>query len=134
LRANFINTGVPHAVIFVEGLEKIDVAGLGRQIRFHEVFAPKGANVNFVEVADNYSINVRTYERGVEDETLACGTGSVASALLTAYSLKLGAGKVNVHTKGGEVLKVYFDRAGNDFRNVWLEGKAKIVYSGEYHV
>ena len=135
LRVNFINTGVPHTVIFVEGLEKIDVPGLGRQVRFHKFFSPKGANVNFVEVPDNHSINVRTYERGVEDETLACGTGSVASALITAVSCQLSAvSRISVRTKSGEILKVYFDREGNDFKNVWLEGKVKIVYTGEYHV
>ncbi len=123
---------MPHTVVFVEGLDKFDVTNIGRQIRYHKAFTPKGANVNFVEIVDNDTINVRTYERGVEDETLACGTGSVASALV--YSLRstvYGLNKVNVHTKSGEILKVYFK---NDLSDVWLEGGVKITYKGEYNV
>ena len=88
LKANFADTGVPHAVIFVEGLERIDVTGLGRAIRYHKQFSPKGANVNFVEIISKDLIKIRTYERGVEDETLACGTGSVASAIISSIKLK----------------------------------------------
>ena len=84
LRVNFINTGVPHTVIFAADLDKIDVVNLGRQIRYHKKFAPRGTNVDFVEILDNNFIKIRTYERGVEDETLACGTGAVAAALLSA--------------------------------------------------
>ncbi|MFA5411662.1 MAG: diaminopimelate epimerase [Candidatus Omnitrophota bacterium] len=132
LKVNFINSGVPHTVIFAEGLEKIDIASLGRQIRFHQKFAPAGTNVNFVEVLDDNSLKVRTYERGVEDETLACGTGAVASALIFAVRYSLPAGlRVNVVTKSGETLRVYFEKSGNNFKNVWLEGKAKIVFRGE---
>jgi len=135
LKIDFINTGVPHTVIFVEGLNKIDVANLGRQIRYHKSFSPNGANVDFVEVLNNNSTKVRTYERGVEDETLACGTGAVAAALIlaTRYSL-FAIRRVNVYTKGGEILKVYFEKIKNKFTDVWLEGKAKIVYKGEYYV
>jgi len=135
LRVNFVNTGVPHTIIFVEGLDKIDVVGLGRQIRYHRKFAPQGTNVDFVEVLNNNSIKIRTYERGVEDETLACGTGAAASALAAGCQLPVAScQRINVHTKGGDILKVYFAREGNRFRNVWLEGKAKIVYKGEYYV
>ena len=134
IRINFINTGVPHAVVFVEGLEKINIKELGRQIRMHEKFSPAGTNADFVEVLSKNAIRNRTYERGVEDETLACGTGSVAAALITACSLQLTADKINVHTQSGEVLKVYFQRSGNNFKNVWLEGKAKKVYTGVYDV
>jgi len=131
LQVNFINTGVPHTVIFVADLDKIDVINLGRQIRFHKRFAPQGTNVDFVEALSNKSIKIRTYERGVEDETLACGTGVVASALITNYQLPItNYQKINVHTKSGEILKVYFDKIGDKFRNVWLEGEAKIVYKG----
>jgi diaminopimelate epimerase len=133
LRVNFINTGVPHTVIFVNGLEKIDVEGLGRQIRFHKQFSPKGTNVNFIEVADKNSIKIRTYERGVEGETLACGTGSTASALIFAIKAK-ALNSVNVQTESQEVLKVYFNRNECKFRDVWLEGKARIVYTGVYNV
>jgi diaminopimelate epimerase len=135
LRVNFINTGVPHTVIFVEGLNNIDVEGIGRQVRFHSKFSPKGTNVNFVQLLGNKSISVRTYERGVEGETLACGTGSTASALILAASCKfLSSGGINVKTKGREILRVYFDRDKDGFRNVWLEGRAKIVYKGECYV
>ena len=135
LEANFINTGVPHAVIFVEGLDKIDVAAIGSQIRYHKEFSPKGVNVDFVEAAGNDSICVRTYERGVEGETLACGTGSVASALVFGLLTgDLAHRKINVRTQSGEILKIYFDKKVNNFSNVWLEGKAEIVYKGEYYV
>ncbi len=133
LRANFINTGVPHAVIFVEGLDKMDVARLGRPIRFHKAFSPQGVNVDFVEVVGESSLRVRTYERGVEDETLSCGTGSVASALVYAMRYSLSS-KIDVHTKSGEVLKIYFDREDNRFSNIWLEGKVRIICQGVYNV
>ncbi len=134
LKANFIDTGVPHAVIFVEGLDEIHVSGIGREIRNHKRFAPRGTNVDFVEVLRQDLIGIRTYERGVEDETLACGTGAVASALILATRYSLLATKINVKTKSQEILRVYFDRINNKFENVWLEGKAKIVYKGEYYV
>lgn len=135
IKVNFIDTGVPHTVIFVEGLDKIDAANLGRQVRFHQKFMPRGTNVDFVEVIDKNNIKIRTYERGVEDETLACGTGSVAAALITAYSLPLTAcNQINVHTKSGEVLKVYFDKIGKNKFDVWLKGRAKKIYKGVYHV
>ena len=107
---------------------------MGRQIRYHRQFAPAGTNVDFIEILNNNSIKLRTYERGVEDETLACGTGAVASALITAYSLQLTAKEINVYTKGGEILKVYFTRLEDEFKNIWLEGEARIVYKGEYYV
>lgn len=130
---NFINTGVPHVVIFVEGLDKIDVVNLGSQLRYHKKFAPKGTNVDFVEILSNNAIKIRTYERGVEDETLACGTGVVAGALVFSFKTDSG-NEIKVFTKSGEILKVYFDKKENIFRNVWLEGKAKIVYKGVYYV
>ena len=131
LKVNFIDTGVPHAVIFAEGLSKMDILPLGRTIRFHKNFSPKGANVNFIEVLNKNSIKVRTYERGVEGETLACGTGSAASALIFAAKTNLNK-KVYVRTQGNEILSVYFSRQNNKFTDVWLEGKVKIVYEGEY--
>ncbi|MBM3255338.1 MAG: diaminopimelate epimerase [Candidatus Omnitrophica bacterium] len=130
LRINFIDTGVPHAVIFTQGLDKINVSSLGRAIRYHAKFAPAGTNANFIEVLDKDSISIRTYERGVEDETLACGTGTVASALV--FALKSGAcAKVNVHTRSKEVLKVYFERRDKEFSNIWLEGSTRVVFKGE---
>ncbi|TAM39355.1 diaminopimelate epimerase [bacterium] len=133
IRVNFINTGVPHAVVFVNGINNIDVANIGRSIRFHAKFSPAGTNVDFAEVKGNDLIVIRTYERGVEDETLACGTGSVASGLI--FALKSGLDRlVKVRTRGGEELKVYFKKDNKSFRDVWLEGSAKIVYKGEYYV
>ncbi len=134
IKVNFINTGVPHAVIFVEALDQIDVLGLGREIRYHRFSAPAGTNVNFVEVLSFDSIKIRTYERGVEDETLACGTGSVAAALVAGVKIAPEINKINVHTAGGEVLKVNFIKTEHGFKDVWLEGKARLVYRGEYYV
>ncbi len=131
IKVNFINTGVPHAVIFVEALDQIDVKGLGREIRYHRFFAPAGTNVNFVEVLSFDSIKIRTYERGVEDETLACGTGSVAAALVAGVKMAQKINKINMHTAGGEVLKVDFIKTEHGFKDVWLEGKARLVYRGE---
>jgi len=133
LHVNFINTGVPHTVIFVEGLEKIDVFNLGRMIRYHKRFSPQGTNVDFVEVLKDDSISLRTYERGVEDETLACGTGAVASAIIfnMQYPIR-NMSKINVYTKSGQILIVYFKRTGNKFSEVWLEGKARMVFKGEF--
>jgi len=139
LRVNFINTGVPHTVVFVEGLDKIDVVNLARLIRYHRRFSPQGTNVDFVEIKDDKSIKIRTYERGVEDETFACGTGAVASAIISniKYQISNTKGniyKVNVYTRGGEILKVYFEREDKNLKNIWLEGRAKIVYQGVYYV
>ncbi|KPK98026.1 MAG: hypothetical protein AMJ95_06115 [Omnitrophica WOR_2 bacterium SM23_72] len=134
VHVHFIDTGVPHTVIFVEGLGRIDVVNLGRQIRYHRIFSPRGTNVDFVEALSHDSIRLRTYERGVEDETLACGTGAVASALLYARRYAKGAHLIRVHTQGREILKVYFKSAGWKFKDVWLEGKAEIVYKGAYYV
>ena len=129
LHAAYINTGVPHVVIFTEGLETIPVAELGRAIRRHKMFQPKGANVNFAEVTGKNELTLRTYERGVEAETLACGTGTVASAVVGHLTDRISA-PVHVKTKSGETLKVYLERSGLKVRNVFLEGGAKFVYEG----
>lgn len=127
---NFVDTGVPHVVYFVDDLKAVDVKSMGSEIRHHKKFSPKGTNANFVKVTGKDSISVRTYERGVEDETLACGTGSVASALISAHCEKMGS-PVTVETRSGEKLKIYFDRDNGKFKNVYLEGKAKLVFEGE---
>jgi len=137
IRVNYINSGVPHAIVFVEGLDKIDIEKIGRALRFHKKFQPAGTNVNFVEVLAKDSIVLRTYERGVEAETLACGTGSVACAIISLVKQqglpvkKKTSYKARVLTRSGETLKVYFDIANNTISNVWLEGKAYLVYKGE---
>ncbi len=137
-KVNFINTGVPHAVVFVSSLNKVDVENLGRAIRYHKRFAPSGANVNFVALQGRNSINIRTYERGVEDETLACGTGAVAAALISGSQGKVSS-PVKVHTQGGETLKVEYviekDKSGREkFKGVWLEGDVRVVYEGQVEV
>ncbi len=129
LHYSFINTGVPHTVIFVEGLEKIDVDNLGRAIRFHKDFQPKGTNVNFVEVKGSRQVQVRTYERGVEKETLACGTGSTASAIISTLQGYVKT-PVQVKTKGGEILSVDFKKEKEKITNVTLEGEAQFVFEG----
>jgi diaminopimelate epimerase len=130
LKASFINTGVPHTVIFTESLESISVEESGRKIRGHEQFKPLGTNVNFVEVTGPKSISIRTYERGVEAETLACGTGAAASAIVASLASRVKP-PVNVNTKSGETLRVYFDRAGKTVKNVYLEGTARFVFEGK---
>jgi diaminopimelate epimerase len=125
-----INTGVPHVVQMVEDLEHYGVSTFGRSIRYHPHYQPDGTNANFIELRDAHTIHIRTYERGVEDETLACGTGAVASALIGA-SKGLASSPISVHPRGGEVLTVYFERKGSGFTNVFLEGDARVVYEGQ---
>lgn len=129
LQANFINTGVPHVVILVDNLKNFDVSKIGREIRYHSMFKPAGTNANFINIIDKNNIKIRTYERGVEDETLACGTGSVAAALIASMKNK-AISPVSVHTQGGEVLKIYFEKDNGNFKNVFLEGEARVIYEG----
>ena len=124
LTVHFVNTGVPHAVVFSEDISLLDVKSLGRTIRFHQAFAPKGTNANFVTVKDPGHLVLRTYERGVEDETYACGTGACASAVI-ANALGLTGPGVEVTTTGGEVLGV-----GLADGQVYLRGAAEICFSG----
>ncbi len=131
----FSNTGVPHAVYFVESNGQTPVKEWGREVRMHGHFQPAGTNVNFAEVTGPSSLTVRTYERGVEDETMACGTGAVASALLGGL-LGYVTSPVAVTSSGGEVLTIYFDiedREKNLVRNVFLEGPANFIYEGQLH-
>lgn len=130
----FIDTGSPHCVYFVNDVDKTDVISKGRKLRYDKRFSPGGANVNFV-VKGKDKLKVRTYERGVEDETLSCGTGVVASALTTALNGGSTGGKktVSVKTPGGN-LKVHFDYDGKRFTDIYLEGPAAIVFSGEIDI
>lgn len=129
LEISQINTGVPHVVHFVNNLDQYDVFHIGRIIRYHPQYQPEGTNANFVEVIDKNTIRVRTYERGVEDETLACGTGAVASALISSWK-GLIESPVNVRVRSGEILKIYFHKTDHGFEDIYLEGKAKVVYEG----
>ena len=119
-----INTGVPHAVIICDNVDKVDVDNLGRDIRYNKDFAINGTNVNFIEVTGNDSLKIRTYERGVEGETLACGTGCAASAII-ALKKGLVKGTVKLLTKGGKTLRVYYDN-----ETVYLQGEGRRVYTG----
>jgi diaminopimelate epimerase len=125
-----INTGVPHAVVFVDDLAGVDILQRGRAIRHHSHFAPAGTNANFVHVEGPSSLSIRTYERGVEGETLACGTGTVASALIAAFKGRVKS-PVSVRTEGGEVLAVHFEIAGDEVKKVFFEGDVHIIYEAE---
>ena len=133
LAVDFLNTGVPHAVLFVRSVRSIDVAKQGRAIRYHSAFAPSGTNVNFVEIGRGNRIHVRTYERGVEGETLACGTGVVASSILSNLRRGLRS-PILVTTRGGDHLRVGFSMVNGQARKVTLQGPARIVYRGALHV
>jgi diaminopimelate epimerase len=125
-----VNTGVPHAVIVVDDLAGVNVPLLGRAYRFHDAFAPKGANVNFCQVTGPSQIAIRTYERGVEDETLACGTGMVACAIIH-HLLTGDPAPVSVTVKGGDTLVIGFQAEGDSFSEVTLCGPADLVFSGQ---
>ncbi len=121
---SYLVAGNPHVVIFTDDVENEDVKTLGAQIRYHQEFAPDGANVNFVQVTGRDTLRVRTYERGVEDETLACGTGSTACALI-AIEKGLVRSPVTIKTSGGIDLRIHKDK-----KDVYLEGEARIVSTG----
>jgi len=126
----YLNTGSPHHVEFVEDTINVAVYEQGKAIRYSNLYAPGGTNVNFVAIQSEAAIAVRTYERGVENETLACGTGVVASAI--SASVKLGRGEAFDVTVEGGKMKVTFERIDDHtFRNVWLIGPAKFVFKGE---
>ena len=128
-----LNTGSPHFVKFANNVEDIDVVATGHEIRYSKTFAAEGINVNFVETTDEDGIFVRTYERGVEDETLSCGTGVTASALMNAHNEK-GFNRVEVKTPGGH-LSVEFNKIDEQhFDNIWLCGPAEMVYKGEIEI
>jgi diaminopimelate epimerase len=124
-----VNTGVPHVVLSCEDIDAVDVATLGREIRFHAHYAPAGTNVNMVSAGPEGAIAVRTYERGVEDETLACGTGAIASALVTA-ALEGRPSPIPVLTRGGETLTIYFKAEDGHYRKIFIEGDARVIYRG----
>ena len=130
-KVDSLNTGAPHAIMYSDDITNEDVRGVGRGIRAHPIFSPEGTNVDFVQKLGEDMLYVRTYERGVEDETLACGTGVVASALL-ASEANLVKAPVRIQTQGGEVLTVDFEKINEagEFKDVFLEGSAKIVFEG----
>lgn len=126
-----INTGVPHAVVFVENAQDFPVKELGKIARFHPLFQPDGTNVNFVQIISSDELFVRTYERGVEDETMACGTGAVASALVASMMHGLKS-PIRIRTSGGENLTVFFEEkhTGLLAESVFLQGSTRTVFTG----
>jgi diaminopimelate epimerase len=130
LTVHSVNTGVPHAVVFVDDLANVPVREWGAALRYHEAFKPKGTNANFAKVLAPGSISIRTYERGVEDETLACGTGMVASALIH-HELTGVPSPVSVLVKGGDTLRIGFtETAPHEYTDVTLFGPADFVFTG----
>ena len=127
-----INTGVPHVVVIVDTLDNIKVVGLGREIRFHDRFAPTGTNANFICPQKDGIISIRTYERGVEDETLACGTGAIAGALVMAHKSRIKS-PITMKTKSGERLNIYYKEKKGKFYDIHLEGDARIIYKAELY-
>jgi diaminopimelate epimerase len=127
--ASYIDSGVPHVVLPVANVDQVDIRSLGAALRHHPMFAPRGANANFSERRGPRTIAIRTFERGVEDETLACGTGVVASALIFAANENV-TGPIDVLVRGGDTLQVDFSREGNRFTNVTLTGPADFVFDG----
>ncbi len=125
-----VNSGVPHAVLLVSHLEKVAMETLGPAIRHHRLFKPAGTNVNAVRIDSQHRIAIRTFERGVEEETLACGTGAVASVLIGAALGRLTP-PVEVKTAGGDVLTVGFGQSKQPWEGLYLEGPAQILFNGE---
>lgn len=130
LNVSSVNTGVPHVVTEVDDIESLDVVETGRLIRYHPNFSPEGTNANFVAVGQRGKIFIRTYERGVEDETLACGTGTVAAALVLAHERGL-ASPVSLITRSGGTLTVHFKTHAGRYQEVFLEGDARVIYRGD---
>lgn len=126
---HFLNTGVPHVVVPVRDLEGTDVRGLGRALRYNKAFGGEGANVNFVRTRGGV-VAVRTYERGVEDETLACGTGLTASAVALALAGQVSS-PVTLSARSGDKFKVWLEPAGSGASGIWLQGPAKTIFEGE---
>ncbi len=129
VKLDSLDTGVPHAVVFTENIKDVDIQSIGRGIRNHDAFAPRGTNVNLVQVVGENQIEVRTYERGVEDETLACGTGVTACAIIAALQGKVKT-PVEGGTKSGDVLTVYFQPENGSVDEVKLKGPTEIMFQG----
>ena len=127
----FLDTGSPHHVVFRNNLKKLDVKAEGSAIRYSDLYKEEGVNVNFVELMGSDNFSVRTYERGVEDETLSCGTGVTAVAIAMHYIGETEKNLINLATPGGN-LKVSFKENLGTYNNVWLIGPAEFVYKGEF--
>lgn len=126
----FLDTGSPHHVVFTEGIATLDIKKEGAGIRYSDRYKKGGTNVNFVEGMSEDSFSVRTYERGVEDETLSCGTGVTAVALAARAAGRTNSDKVKLITPGGELF-VNFRKTGSGYSDIWLSGPAEQVFKGE---
>jgi diaminopimelate epimerase len=129
----FLDTGSPHHIEMVDDLKNMDVKGRGAQIRYGELYGEKGSNVNFVKQVDADTFSLRTYERGVEDETLSCGTGATATAIAMRVLGKTNSDTVHINVEGGK-LEVSFHPNNNQFTEVFLKGPAEFVFSGTIEV
>jgi diaminopimelate epimerase len=127
-----LDTGSPHLVTFSDDIDTLDVKTEGSKIRNSDDYITNGINVNFVQIKGD-EIYIRTYERGVEDETLACGTGAVASAIASFESNLISVTEINVHTLGG-ILKVQFEKKNKRYCNIILTGEARFVYEGKVKI
>lgn len=130
---SFLNTGSPHHVQMVEDLEHYNIKAEGAAIRYGEMYGAAGSNINFVKKIDDTTFRLRTYERGVEDETLACGTGATAVAIAMNATGQTNATAINVNVEGGKLV-VSFDKGENGFTNVFLKGPAEFVFKGTIEV
>ena len=127
----FMNTGSPHYLVFIDNVDEVDVVEEGKKIRYNDRFCEQGVNVNFMEKRNDI-LYVRTYERGVEDETLSCGTGMVAASLYASLKGVLGNNDIcNVTTPGGAVKVKFTKHKDNTFTDIWLEGSATYIFKGE---
>lgn len=126
----FLNTGSPHYVAFRDNLQTLEVKLEGAKIRYNDTFKHEGTNVNFVEKINNSTFAVRTYERGVEDETLSCGTGVTAVALAMHKTGQTSTNLITLNTKGGD-LQIAFSKNQEEYKNIWLIGPAQLVFKGE---
>jgi diaminopimelate epimerase len=130
----FLNTGSPHYVAQVPDAHHHDTINQGRKIRYNDEFAAQGTNVNFYTILSDNQLQVATYERGVEDETLACGTGVVACTLVAAKQLGIAQGQLNVQAKGGYLSVEFQQNPHGGWQNIYLTGPAQYVFSGELQV
>lgn len=130
----FLNTGSPHHIEFVQATDNINVKEKGAEIRYGNPYFDEGTNVNFVEILSDDELKIRTYERGVEDETLACGTGVTAAAIAAYEMKKTNQQEIKVQTLGG-ILKVRFEKSSsNGYENIWLCGPAEFVFKGKINI
>ena len=137
--ADYVVTGVPHLLLYVDDVAGLDVARLGPPLRHHEMFAPRGVNADFVQVLREGELAIRTFETGVEGETLACGTGSAAAAIMAArrfgwgQDYRSGQKPVLIHVRSGDVLRVYFEAIADQVRDLCLETVVRFLYRGVLH-